>query len=132
MQFTTILATAAALVLGANGGVVPRDGARLAQFRIFGEEGCSALNYGFWTVDESDTNICKGLNPPAGTVVKSIELEAMNFPAANGCTFFIYTDAECGTGRRALGGSNVGSCNNPLQEGETWGSWQFFCPTEHA
>ncbi|KAI0602185.1 hypothetical protein F4775DRAFT_588412 [Biscogniauxia sp. FL1348] len=132
MQFTTIFATIATLALGANAAVLPRDGARLAQFRIFGEEGCSALNYGFWTVDESDTNTCKGLNQPDGTVVKSIELEVMNFPAADGCTFFIYTDTACGAGRRALGGSNVGSCNNPLQEGETWGSWQFYCPTGAA
>ena len=84
MQFTTFLAAAAALAFGANANenVAPRDGARLAQFRIFGADGCSELNQGFYTVDSSDANAC---NAFTGPTVKSVILEAWEKPAADSC-----------------------------------------------
>ena len=54
MQFITFIAAATALAFGANANVIPRDGSRLGQFRVFGADGCSDLNYGFYTVDQSD------------------------------------------------------------------------------
>ncbi|KAI8624918.1 hypothetical protein F5Y19DRAFT_282097 [Xylariaceae sp. FL1651] len=128
MQFTTLIAAAATLALGANAAAIRRDGARLAQFRVFGAEGCSALNYGFYTVDESDVGLCKGItNVP--TAVTSLNLEGLYAPAANGCNFYIYTDTDCSAGRRSI---SVDVCNNPLNPGDTWGSWQISCPSGMA
>ncbi|KAI2615005.1 hypothetical protein GGR54DRAFT_314405 [Hypoxylon sp. NC1633] len=126
MQFTTFLAAAAALAMGTNAAAIKRDGARMGQFRIFGADGCKELNDGFYTVDESDKNTCYALT---GTVVKSLTLEALNYPAANGCSFFIYTDAACGAGRRSL---ETQVCNDVPAPAVGWGSWQLFCPTGAA
>lgn len=89
MQFTSTVTLAASLLLAATSttlaAVLPRDGARLAQFRVFGAAGCKDLNYGFYTVDESDADTCKTfINVP--TDVKSLNLEVMNSPAADGCS----------------------------------------------
>lgn len=84
MQFTTLVATVATLAIGGNAAAVPRDGARLAQFRVFGADGCSALNYGFYTVDQSDAGACKQFISP--TSVTSLNLEQLKLPAAQGCT----------------------------------------------
>ncbi|KAI1392047.1 uncharacterized protein F4822DRAFT_114443 [Hypoxylon trugodes] len=131
MQFTSFFAAAAALAMGANAAAVaPRDGARLAQFRVYGADGCGDLNQGFFTVDESDANTCKTfINVPTPPGVVSLNLESMNFPAANGCSFFIYTDTNCGAGRRAL---SVDVCNDVVSPATSWGSWQIFCPSLNA
>ncbi|KAI1137414.1 hypothetical protein F5Y05DRAFT_413971 [Hypoxylon sp. FL0543] len=127
MQFTSILAAAAALAFGANAAAIgERDGARMAQFRIYGATGCHDQNLGFYTVDASDTNTCKTFTG-AGEAVKSLNLEAQYAPA-NGCSFFIYTDGACTSGRRAIG---VNSCQDGPDAG-TWGSWQLFCPPAGA
>ncbi|KAJ8111775.1 hypothetical protein ONZ43_g5544 [Nemania bipapillata] len=125
MQFTTLISTIAALAIGTNAAAVPRDGARLAQFRVFGADGCSALNYGFYTVDQSDAGACHELvNDP--TPVSSVNLEALNMPAASGCTISIYTDKACSQGERDMA---VNVCNNPAAAGETWASWKISCPS---
>ncbi|KAI1778893.1 hypothetical protein F4818DRAFT_232174 [Hypoxylon cercidicola] len=128
MQFTSIVVFAAAFAASASAAVLPRDGARLAQFRVFGAEGCSDLNYGFYTVDESDANTCKTfVNVP--TAVKSLNLEAMYSPAADGCSFFIYTSEDCGAGRRSI---PVQSCQEIPAGASEWGSWQISCPSGAA
>ncbi|KAI2463311.1 hypothetical protein F4781DRAFT_437581 [Annulohypoxylon bovei var. microspora] len=129
MQFTTFIAAAAALAFGANAGVIPRDGARLGQFRVFGADGCSDLNYGFYTVDQSDANACHQFTGVPDTGVKSLVLEAMNYPAANGCSFFIYTDSACASGRRSL---STSTCNDVPPPSATWASWQMYCPSGSA
>ncbi|KAI0473406.1 hypothetical protein GGR56DRAFT_647232 [Xylariaceae sp. FL0804] len=126
MQFTTFIAAAATLAFGANAAVLRRDGDRLAQFRIFGAEGCDTLNLGFGTVDESGANTCNAFTD----TVLSVKLEAEYSPAADGCNFYIYTDAACSEGRRAIGTES--GCNDPLNEGETWGSWEISCGTGSA
>ena len=68
MQFTTLIAAVSALAVGTNAVAIPRDGARLAQFRVFGADGCSALNYGFYTVDESDVGTCHELTDNVSSV----------------------------------------------------------------
>ncbi|KAI0837903.1 hypothetical protein F5Y06DRAFT_296903 [Hypoxylon sp. FL0890] len=128
MQFTNLLAAAAALAFSANASPIgERDGARLAQFRVYGADGCHDLNMGFYTVDASDSNTCKTFTGTTGPV-KSLNLEAQYSPAANGCIFFIYTDETCTAGRRAIG---VDSCQDGPDNG-TWGSWQIFCPSGNA
>ncbi|KAI0113908.1 hypothetical protein F4776DRAFT_667071 [Hypoxylon sp. NC0597] len=104
MQFTSFIAAAAALAFGASAsGVAERDGARLAQFRVFGATGCHDQNFGFYTVDASDLNACKTFTGlPAGSSIKSLNLEAQYSPAADGCSFFIYTDGNCQAGRRSI------------------------------
>ncbi|KAI1417349.1 hypothetical protein F5Y13DRAFT_152568 [Hypoxylon sp. FL1857] len=128
MQFTSFLAAAATLAFGANAAAIAeRDGARLAQFRVYGATGCHDLNMGFYTVDASDLNTCKTFTGTSGPV-KSLNLEAQYSPAADGCTFFIYSDAACTSGRRAIG---VDSCQDGPND-STWGSWQMFCPPGNA
>ncbi|KAL7621507.1 hypothetical protein AAE478_008831 [Parahypoxylon ruwenzoriense] len=130
MRFTNIIAAAAAFIAGTSAAVIQRDGARLAQFRIFGAEGCSDLNYGFYTVDESDANACHSFaGLPEGTTVNSVLLQVMTSPAADGCNFYLYTDAECSAGRRSL---SVGVCNNPSTSGTPWQAWQISCPNGSA
>ncbi|KAI1130010.1 hypothetical protein F5Y10DRAFT_138884 [Nemania abortiva] len=125
MQFTTLIATVATLAIGTNAAALRRDGARLAQFRVFGAEGCSALNDGFYTVDESDAGTCHTFVGD-DEAVASLNLEVLNSPAADGCTLYIYTDDACSQGQRA---TSVNVCNNPATTGETWNSWQITCPT---
>ena len=61
MQFTSIVLAAAALAASATASVLPRDGARLAQFRVYGAAGCHDLNYGFYTVDADFKQLCNRL-----------------------------------------------------------------------
>lgn len=98
MQFTTMIAAFAALAMGNAAAIERRDGARLAQFRVFGAAGCHDLNYGFYTVDQSDADTCKSFPNIPDTGVKSLNLEALNAPAANGCNckfplFFLERDS---------------------------------------
>ncbi|KAI0019970.1 hypothetical protein F4780DRAFT_743948 [Xylariomycetidae sp. FL0641] len=76
MQFSNILSTAAAaLALGANAGVLPpRQNGEIAQFRVYGAEGCSDLNLGFYPVYAEDKGVCKSLTD-ADDVVLSVALE---------------------------------------------------------
>ncbi|GAP92438.1 hypothetical protein SAMD00023353_7900190 [Rosellinia necatrix] len=123
MQFAALLATAATLAVSANAAALRRSGARLAQFRIFGAEGCHDLNYGFYTVDESDAGNCHELsNSP--TAVTSVNVEYLNLPLADGCTVQIYTDNACSEGQRD---TKLNVCNNPAATGETFGSWGIVC-----
>ncbi|KAI1158050.1 hypothetical protein F5B18DRAFT_657061 [Nemania serpens] len=122
MQFITLISAVATLAVGSRAAAMPRDGARLAQFRVFGAEGCSALNDGFYTVDQSDAGACKQFISP--TSVASLNLEQLKLPAANGCTVYIYTDSNCAVGKHA---TTVNVCNNPEAAGETWNSWEISC-----
>ncbi|KAI2637851.1 hypothetical protein GGS26DRAFT_588220 [Hypomontagnella submonticulosa] len=124
MQFTTLLAAAAALAFGANANVIPRDGARYAQFRLFDANGCHDQNQGFITVDQSDANSCQALPASAGQV-KSINLESLT-DAANGCTFYVYTNNICTSGQQAL---NVQTCMNVPPPNANWASWRLTCPS---
>ncbi|KAI1103206.1 hypothetical protein F4804DRAFT_236919 [Jackrogersella minutella] len=127
MQFSTIFTAIAALALGANAGVIPRDGARLGQFRIFGAEGCSALNYGFYTVDASDANTCHSFQGlPEGPAVQAVLLEALNSPAADGCTFSVYTDDACAANAQSPA---VGVCDDVPVTSNAFLSWKIECPS---
>ncbi len=86
MQFATLLTAVATIAIGAaDAAAIRRDGARLAQFRVFGADGCSALNYGFYTVDQSDIGVCNTLTTDP-TAVTSVNLEHLESPAADGCS----------------------------------------------
>ncbi|XDG07776.1 hypothetical protein ABKA04_007391 [Annulohypoxylon sp. FPYF3050] len=125
MQFTTFIAAAAAFAFGASATAIPRDGARLAQFRVFGADGCSDLNYGFYTVDQSDANACHEFTGiPEGPGVNSVNLEAMYSPAADGCTVYVYTNNACSSGRTAL---SVSTCSNVPPPNANWASWEIDC-----
>ncbi|EMR64731.1 hypothetical protein MGN70_012803 [Eutypa lata] len=125
MQFTTIIAAVSALAASAHAAAIQRDGARLAQFRIFGAAGCDELNQGFFTVDRSDVDTCHSLvDTVPETGIVSLNLEGWQ-EAAAGCTLSIFTDAGCSAGARAV---SLNVCNDPAQEGETWNSWQITCP----
>ncbi|KAI0521029.1 hypothetical protein F5B22DRAFT_35017 [Xylaria bambusicola] len=119
MQFTTLIVAAASLALGTNAAALRRDGARLAQFRIFGAEGCKALNYGFYTVDYTDIGVCNAITAD----VESVNLEVQTADAA-GCTLFIYSDANCSAGETA---TSVNVCSDVPEETESWGSYQILC-----
>ncbi|KAI0458159.1 hypothetical protein F5B21DRAFT_461558 [Xylaria acuta] len=124
MQFTAFIAAVSALAIGTNAAAIPRDGARLAQFRVFGAEGCSARNYGFYTVDESDIGTCHELtNDP--TAVISVNLEHLE-AVASGCSVNIFTDKNCSEGERATA---VNVCANAAAAGEAWSSWSITCPS---
>ncbi|KAI0411659.1 hypothetical protein F5X98DRAFT_356762 [Xylaria grammica] len=123
MQFATLLTAAASLAASTNAAAIRRDGARLAQFRVFGAEGCSALNYGFYTVDQSDVGVCNALTTDPSAVT-SVNLEVLYSPAADGCNVYIYSDKNCTAGKQATA---VNVCSNPEEEGETYGSWQISC-----
>ncbi|KAK7756518.1 hypothetical protein SLS62_001352 [Diatrype stigma] len=132
MQFPALLAAASALAAasGASAAAIQRDGPRLAQFRIFTAIGCYEGNQGFYTVDRSDTDACHSLaNTAPGGGVQSVNLETWNLPAAEGCSFYIYTDASCTEGQRE---ATLNVCNGPPTEGDAWNSWQVSCPAGQA
>ncbi|KAI0195719.1 hypothetical protein EV127DRAFT_404453 [Xylaria flabelliformis] len=119
MQFTTLIAAVSALAVGTHAVAIPRDGARLAQFRVFGADGCSALNYGFYTVDQSDVGTCHELTDN----VSSVNLESLTTAAA-GCSVNIFTDKNCSAGETATA---LNVCTNPTVAGQIWGSWSITC-----
>ncbi|CAJ2504113.1 Uu.00g115070.m01.CDS01 [Anthostomella pinea] len=122
MQFTCLLVAVTALALGTNAGVIARDGARLAQIRVFGGTDCVEQNDGFYTIDQSDADTCKtfeGVDAP----ISSVKLEVQNSPAADGCQLYVYTDESCTAGRRALA---LETCSDASEVG-TWGSWKLSC-----
>ncbi|TGJ83669.1 hypothetical protein E0Z10_g5104 [Xylaria hypoxylon] len=123
MQFATLITAVVSIAVGTNAAAIRRDGARLAQFRVFGAEGCHDLNYGFYTVDQSDVGACNALTTDP-TAVTSVNLEVLYSPAANGCSLYIYSDANCSDGKQVTA---VNACANPEQDGETYGSWQISC-----
>ncbi|KAI3326890.1 hypothetical protein HD806DRAFT_375074 [Xylariaceae sp. AK1471] len=128
MHFATLIAVAATVAIGTNAAALRRDGARLAQFRVFGADGCSASNYGFYTVDASDAGVCHGIdNVPSA--IKSLNLEVLYSPAAEGCSVNIYTDTACSVGKKS---TTVGVCNNVPVAGEAWNSWEISCPEGSA
>ncbi|KAI0403902.1 hypothetical protein F4802DRAFT_607846 [Xylaria palmicola] len=121
MQFTTLIATVAALAVGTHAAAIPRDGPRLAQFRVFGAAGCSELNYGFYTVDESDAGTCNALtNDP--TAVSSVNLEHVSLPAGEGYSLFVYTDEGCSAGERAV---SLNVCADVKDDGAAWKAWKI-------
>ncbi|KAK5636441.1 hypothetical protein RRF57_012153 [Xylaria bambusicola] len=122
MQFTTLIVAAATMALGTNAAALRRDGARLAQFRIFGADGCNALNYGFYTVDYTDIGVCNVITADP-SAVESVNLEVLT-PAAAGCTLFIFSDANCSAGKTP---TTVNVCNNVKEATESWGSYQILC-----
>ncbi|KAI0440163.1 hypothetical protein F4803DRAFT_528658 [Xylaria telfairii] len=124
MQFTTLIAAVSALAIGTHAAAIPRDGARLAQFRVFGADGCSALNYGFYTVDQSDVGTCHELTTDP-TAVISVHLERLESVAA-GCSVNIFTDKNCSEGEQAIA---VDACTNSETAGESWASWSITCPS---
>ncbi|RYP84851.1 hypothetical protein DL770_005144 [Monosporascus sp. CRB-9-2] len=105
-----------------------RDGARMAQFRVWSASGCGELNQGYFKVEESDVGVCNNLTayvPSPG--IKSAMLEQLYYPAAEGCSLDIFTDELCSDGRRAL--LSLRACEDaPVEEGrDIWGSWQVLC-----
>ncbi|KAI0172803.1 hypothetical protein GGR52DRAFT_572621 [Hypoxylon sp. FL1284] len=122
MQFSSIIL---ALAATATASVMPRDGPRLAQLRVFGDAGCKEQNYGFYTVDKSESNQCRSFTD-VPTAVKSVNLEQMNYPAANGCSLYLYTSSDCTSGRRAI---PVGACQELQPDDKEFASFQVFCPT---
>ncbi|KAH9895389.1 hypothetical protein F4778DRAFT_269979 [Xylariomycetidae sp. FL2044] len=125
LLLTTLVLAAATTTTTAS--VIPRDGARLAQFRQYGAEGCFDLNDGVSTVDASDAGLCHSLVFDGVLAVKSLNLEYQYSPAADGCSFYIYTDTACAEGQTAL---SVNACGNVASAGESWQSWTISCPSE--
>ncbi|KAK6085067.1 hypothetical protein SCUP234_02011 [Seiridium cupressi] len=133
MQFT-VFTTLASLAIGSYAAVIPRQGTsnpRLAQFRVFSQTGCFALNEGFYTIDTDQSNICHDLysgssSTPNGYV--SIELEATTDAAAN-CELLLYSDRNC-TQTETV--SPLDTCEDAsvVQEGAsypTWNSYYYKC-----
>ncbi|RYP75141.1 hypothetical protein DL771_002602 [Monosporascus sp. 5C6A] len=131
MQLSTLFFPAFAAIVARTAdaaAIDQRDGARIAQFRVWSASGCGELNQGYFKVDESDVGMCHNLTayvPSPG--VKSAMLEQLNYPAAEGCSLDIFTDEMCSEGRRAL--LSLRACEDaPVEEGTgAWGSWQVLC-----
>ncbi|KAI2639215.1 hypothetical protein GGS21DRAFT_506467 [Xylaria nigripes] len=122
MQFTTLFVAASALFTGINAVVIPRDGARLAQFRVFGADGCHDRNMGFYTIDQSDIDVCHTIDSSSGSIT-SVTLEVLT-EAANGCSLNVYSDAYCSAGEESV---SLSVCTNPTTPGQTWESYKIVC-----
>ncbi|KAK3941135.1 hypothetical protein QBC46DRAFT_449015 [Diplogelasinospora grovesii] len=117
---TLFISAASALSFRSSGfAKVARNDPHIGDIRIFGELGCSADNQGVWTVLQSDLGVCQDFS----TVVKSVILGDIK----NGCTFFAFSEAGCQGVRRAFG---VGGCDDAVDGVDTWGSFEFVCPTD--
>ncbi|KAI1818584.1 hypothetical protein GGS20DRAFT_527711 [Poronia punctata] len=121
MQLTTLLLATTATVFANAAAITPRSGARLAQFRIFGAEGCHDLNGGFYLADTSDAEECKLLE--ADPKVVSVNLEQLYQAVAGACTVSIYTDEKCSTGKTDTA---INVCKN-APDAKVWKSWKISC-----
>ncbi|KAK0367548.1 hypothetical protein CLIM01_15095 [Colletotrichum limetticola] len=100
MHFSTIIATAAALFLGAEAGALPRQDPHITDFRIWSEQGCGAAgNLGVWTITKSQTDMCQTTFNAPDNVVKAIRLSSLT----EGCEMIVYPTADCGEGGRQVG-----------------------------
>ncbi|KAI0149510.1 hypothetical protein GGR57DRAFT_473604 [Xylariaceae sp. FL1272] len=126
MQFSTLITFTTTLALGTNAAVMRRADppGRLAQFRIFGADGCHDLNYGFYTVDDVDANTCHSDLGEQPVPIESVNLEVL-YAAAEGCVLSIYTDSACTEGAAPLA---VNTCQNSTDGVQDWKSWQISCP----
>ncbi|KAG6009547.1 hypothetical protein E4U21_002183 [Claviceps maximensis] len=89
----------------------------VADFRLFGEQGCSRQNQGIWTVIDEDfrPNECKSLG---GSLPRSIR----NVDVNRGCTLSFYSDDACSaTSKRECA---PGQCCDSAQG---WRSWSMVC-----
>ncbi|KAI1323598.1 hypothetical protein F5Y16DRAFT_424869 [Xylariaceae sp. FL0255] len=132
MQFSTLVTTIASFTVATTRATaLRRQEVRLGQYRIYGALGCFDDNLGFATVDQTDVGVCNSAvftdepNP-----IQSVNLEQMT-AAADGCTFYLYTDTACSEGRRAM---SVDVCNNVTitDTTDSWGSTQILCPSGAA
>ncbi|KAJ5391353.1 hypothetical protein N7509_006843 [Penicillium cosmopolitanum] len=89
MHFTTILASAIALAMGASAMPAPPADTRYAQLRLFGEPGCSAQNEGELGVYGDYVNKCNTF--PGDTPYRSVSFEY----AINNCSLRVYSDVTC-------------------------------------
>lgn len=80
MLFTTVLASAFTLAIGASAAPAPDANPRYAQLRIFGEPGCSELNQGEIGVYGDQLNKCQTFGD---NTVRSVSFE---YKLLNNCT----------------------------------------------
>lgn len=82
MHFSTIIASIAALGMGASAAPAPGAYTRYAQLRLYGEPGCSAQNLGELGI--YDINQCQSFGDT--DVIRAVSFEA-NTPGCT-CKFF--------------------------------------------
>ncbi|KAL6909116.1 hypothetical protein GGI43DRAFT_379928 [Trichoderma evansii] len=115
MRFFTVFATAATLIAGSNALFIPRN-IHVADFRLYGAEGCVEENLGVWTVIDDDfkNGECKSLNDEEdGAVPHSLSLTDINA----GCTLTAYTDLKCTEGKTVL---SPGQCSDNKVGFQAW------------
>ncbi|KAK2598090.1 hypothetical protein QQS21_005801 [Conoideocrella luteorostrata] len=107
---------AAVVALATSTSALTIRNKHVADFRLFGEEGCYKKNEGVWTVIDDDfkPNECKSLD---GNPAKSI----LNIDTNQGCTFSLYSDEACSAGKKDC---QPGECCN---NGQDWKAWSMVC-----
>ncbi|KAG6030431.1 hypothetical protein E4U41_000100 [Claviceps citrina] len=117
MHASHMLATVAALATAAAGLAIRNK--HVADFRLFGQPGCSRDNEGIWTVIDDDfrPGECKSMR---GILARSIR----NVDTNRGCTLSFYTDEACSAaGRRRCGAGEC--CDSNAAQG--WKAWSMVC-----
>ncbi|QPH02470.1 hypothetical protein C2857_006680 [Epichloe festucae Fl1] len=115
MHASLFIASVAALASSTSALTIRNK--HVADFRLFGEQGCSKQNQGVWTVIDVDfkPNECKSLQ---GSPAMSI----LNIDTNKGCTFSLYADEACTEASKR--DCPPGRCCNNLQD---WKAWSMVC-----
>ncbi|KAG5993172.1 hypothetical protein E4U54_003459 [Claviceps lovelessii] len=89
----------------------------VADFRLFGEQGCSKQNQGIWTVIDLDfrPNECKSLGTSLPRSIRNVDIN-------RGCQLSFYTDDACSALSKRVCGQ--GECCNSA---EGWRAWSMVC-----
>ncbi|KAJ3456203.1 hypothetical protein MRS44_016226 [Fusarium solani] len=118
MHFTTIVASIAALAMGASAAPASGPYDPFAQVRLYPQSDCEQPNVGYVSVRRSGINKCGQLD---GTyTIKSLNIEQIT-ENAKGCTLYTFSDVSCKEDRQEV---SVGSCHTGAKQ---YGSYLLSC-----
>ncbi|KAM0425770.1 hypothetical protein ACHAPT_009020 [Fusarium lateritium] len=119
MHFTTIVASVAALAMGASAApAAPGPNDRYVQIRLHPQPDCEQPNVGQLSLRGSNINKCGQLD---GTyTIRSLNIEQIT-ENAKGCTLYTFSDVSCKLDRQAV---SEGQCHTGAKQ---YGSYLLSC-----
>ncbi|KAL2674199.1 hypothetical protein Neosp_012649 [[Neocosmospora] mangrovei] len=118
MHFTTVVASVAALAMGASAAPASGPYDPFAQVRLYPQSGCEQPNVGYLSIRRSAVNKCGQLD---GTyTIKSLKIEQL-YDNAEGCKLYTFSDVSCKEGRQEV---STGTCHSGAKQ---YGSYLLSC-----
>ncbi|KAI8649758.1 hypothetical protein NCS55_01438700 [Fusarium keratoplasticum] len=118
MYFTTIVASVAALAVGASAAPAPGPNDRYVQIRLHPQPDCEQPNVGQLSLRGSEVDKCGRLDDTY--TIRSLNIEQIT-ENAEGCQLYVFSDVSCKSDRQAV---SAGQCHTG---GKQYGSYLLSC-----